>query len=136
MGAEHVPAAVRADVESRARGSAELVDRLVAGVGGALGSRAVYGEPVRQGDVTVVPVARVFYGFGGGTDPGAGGRDGLGAGGSARPLGFIVLRDGQAEFRPIRTPAVAIVVPLALIAGATAARIVGTVMRHRGAARR
>lgn len=28
--------------------------------------RAVYGEPVRQGDTTVIPVAKVAFGFGAG----------------------------------------------------------------------
>ena len=38
---------------------AELFDR-------SLSIRQVYGEPVRHGDVTVIPVAQVAFGFGGG----------------------------------------------------------------------
>jgi uncharacterized spore protein YtfJ len=44
---------------------AELIER-------SLGIRHVYGEPVTQGDTTVIPVAKVTYAFGAG-------------GGSARP---------------------------------------------------
>ena len=46
--------------------------------------RSVFGEPVERGDRTVVPVARVSYGFGGGfgqSDGGNNGGDGDGGGG-------------------------------------------------------
>ena len=50
---------------------AELLER-------SLGIRHVYGEPVRHGDTTVVPVARVAYAFGagGGQAPGPRGKSG------------------------------------------------------------
>jgi uncharacterized spore protein YtfJ len=46
---------------------AELLER-------SLGIRHVYGEPVQRGDTTVIPVAKVAYGFGagGGKGPGHG----------------------------------------------------------------
>lgn len=89
-----------------------LVNSLAARVGGFASASAVYGEPVDQDGVTVVPVARVRWGFGSGagldTDNGSGEPDFGGGGGggvSARPIGFIELRDGEAEFRPIKDPA-------------------------------
>ncbi|HEY5545609.1 MAG TPA: spore germination protein GerW family protein [Gemmatimonadaceae bacterium] len=39
----------------------------------SLNIRHVYGEPVQQGDTTVIPVAKVTYGFGAGGGRGPGG---------------------------------------------------------------
>ncbi len=103
-------AAVR---ESEAAATAPLtgfIDRLVERVGGRASAKAVFGEPVERGGTTVIPVAKVRYAFGGGA--GSGGKEdedtndqGQGAGGggmvSAQPLGFIEIREGQAEFRPL-----------------------------------
>lgn len=44
---------------------AELLDR-------SLSIRHVYGEPVHNGEITVIPVARVAYGFGAGGGRGPG----------------------------------------------------------------
>lgn len=46
-----------------------------------LSIRTVYGEPVRQGETTIIPVAKVAFGFG------AGGGRGLNRGGLATPSG-------------------------------------------------
>lgn len=69
---------------------------------------AVFGAPVTEGGITVVPVARARWGVGGGSgrrsartgEP----REGGGGGGGMRvdPVGFVVLRGEDAEFRPIR----------------------------------
>lgn len=90
-----------------------LVNSLAARVGGFASASAVYGEPVDQEGVTVVPVARVRWGFGSGAGMGADdngtGEPDFGGGGAgmvgAHPIGFIELRDGEAEFRPIKDPA-------------------------------
>ncbi|MEV4474084.1 spore germination protein GerW family protein [Nonomuraea sp. NPDC049504] len=66
----------------------------------------VFGEPVRHGDVVVIPVARVAQGGGGGHGRGTGerGDEGGGSGGgfgySATPAGVFVLKDGEALWRP------------------------------------
>jgi uncharacterized spore protein YtfJ len=63
---------------------------------------------VSQDGLTVVPVARARWGFGGGHGfrPGAQGarREGGGGGGGMRvdPVGIVVIRGHDAEFRPIR----------------------------------
>jgi uncharacterized spore protein YtfJ len=68
------------------------------------GAGAVYGDPVERGGVTVIPVARTIWTFGGGSggvpnseQGGAGG----GGGGITMPVGYIRIRDGKASFRPI-----------------------------------
>ena len=72
--------------------------------GAAAKAATVFGEPVERDGITVIPVAKARWGFGGGV-----GRrrdeDGGGGGGGAQvtPVGFIELKNGAAEFRPIRT---------------------------------
>ncbi|MEU6712014.1 spore germination protein GerW family protein [Nonomuraea purpurea] len=68
--------------------------------------KRVFGEPIQQGDVIVVPVARIAQGGGGGqgTKAGEKGEEGGGSGGgfgfSAAPAGVYVIKDGDAQWRP------------------------------------
>jgi uncharacterized spore protein YtfJ len=73
---------------------------------------AVYGKPVKQGDIVVIPAAEVmsFMGFGigsgSGMDPAtqAGGGGGGGGGGGrvlARPAAVIVIENGQVRVEPV-----------------------------------
>ncbi|SDJ83301.1 Sporulation protein YtfJ (Spore_YtfJ) [Nonomuraea maritima] len=68
--------------------------------------KRVFGEPVRHGDVVVIPVARIAQGGGGGQGQGRGdkGDEGSGSGGgygfAATPAGVFVLKDGDAIWRP------------------------------------
>ena len=71
--------------------------------------RSVYGDPIEAAGKTIVPVARVAYGFGGGfgrggDETGEGGPDeegatgqggGVGAGVSARPVGVVEIDGGE-----------------------------------------
>ncbi len=87
----------------------DLIDSFLGGlarrVGLKAGARNVFGEPVERDGVTVIPVAKVRYGFGGGMGEGEDG-DGMGQGGGggvmASPTGFIEVRQGGATFTPIR----------------------------------
>lgn len=68
-------------------------------------AKQVYGEPVERDGTTIIPVAKVQWGFGGGgIGHGPAERGGGGGGVRAFPTGFIELRDGHAEFRPIDDP--------------------------------
>lgn len=68
--------------------------------------RTVYGDPIEKGEKTVVPVARVAFGFGGGFgqshDVEATGGDseggGLGGGSVATPVGALEITDGRTRF--------------------------------------
>jgi uncharacterized spore protein YtfJ len=85
-----------------------LGDRLQAGAS----VRNVYGDPVELHGRTVIPVARIGYGFGaggrasggkgGGSEPGA---SGGGAGLSARPVGVLEIAAGRTRFIPFVDPA-------------------------------
>jgi len=82
---------------------------------------AVFGKPVQQGDVTIIPVAQVGYTFGAGAGygrsaeeapggSGAGEVAGSGAGsggggmGRARPVGFIRIAPDGVTYEPIMDP--------------------------------
>ncbi len=93
------------------RAATSLLDRIANRLGTYARSDAVFGDPVTQDGITVIPVAKVRWGFGGGA--GAGGDDGKdgedygeggggGGGVSATPVGYIEISDGRAEFRPIK----------------------------------
>lgn len=85
-----------------------LVDRLQVGAS----VRNVYGDPVQVGDRTVIPIARVSYGFGAGgrasgkekTDPKHGGSGG-GGGFSARPIGALEITKAGTRFIAFVDPA-------------------------------
>ena len=83
-----------------------FTERLAERVGAAARASAVFGEAVDGQGVTVIPVARAKWGFGGGSgvredQQGTGG----GGGTSVSPVGFIELRAGEARFRRIHNRA-------------------------------
>ena len=69
-------------------------DRFIGTMAEKLGAVAraatVFGEPVERDGITVIPVAKARWGFGGG-------------GVQVTPVGFIEIKDHAANFRPIRT---------------------------------
>jgi uncharacterized spore protein YtfJ len=81
-------------------------------IGDTLGSTAtvksIFGEPIHVNGKTVVPVAKVAYGFGGGFGAGKHGEhadrqgEGGGGGGGVRafPAGALEITEGQTRFIP------------------------------------
>lgn len=77
---------------------------------------AVFGEPVTENGITVIPVADVFFGMGFGYGRGpageASGEDaaeessggGAGGGGRARPVGVVRISEKGARFEPVVDP--------------------------------
>lgn len=97
--------------EAASRRADGLIEGLASRVGLRASVNAVFGDAVTHDGVTIIPVAKVRWGFGGGSGRGVGAKDegidtGEGAGGGggvmASPLGYIEIRNGQAEFRRIR----------------------------------
>lgn len=117
--------------------AAEILEGLAEKLGGRASVSAVFGEPVARAGITIIPVARVGFGFGGGVGGRRGHSDiaqggGGGGGASAAPAGYIEITDGNAVFKPIRDPLVDVVVPLVtLVAGLTAPRMVRRLLRRR-----
>ena len=74
-------------------------DDILTRVGGQLGIRRVFGEPIERDGVTVVPVAVSVGGGGGGTTPDDQGSGG-GFGGIVRGIGVYTISNGQVRFIP------------------------------------
>jgi hypothetical protein len=111
------------------RGPDELLERLIEAIGGRAGVDTVFGTPVERGEVTVIPVARIRWGVGGGSGGMEDGREvapaasGSGGGGGviADPVGYVELGPGGATFKPIGQPMPS---PLFLLASGVTAAIV------------
>jgi uncharacterized spore protein YtfJ len=86
----------------------EFLARLAERVGARFDASNVFGTPVERDGVTVIPVAAIRFGLGGGggSDPQKG-QDGEGGGaaGSASATGYIELKDGRSRFVPVIRPA-------------------------------
>lgn len=109
--------------DARAASEPGLIERLIVAAGGRGGAQAVFAPPVERGGVTVIPVARVRWGAGGGRgwSPEQGEGSGGGAGVIADPVGYVEVTDQGAVFRPIERP---LANPLVLLAGAVGIAIV------------
>jgi len=69
-------------------------------------AKLVYGDPVSVGGKTVLPVAAVRYGFGGGSgsNPEKAAHGGGGGGGlTAKPLGVVEVTELQTRFIPFNS---------------------------------
>ena len=82
-----------------------FVERLAEKLGMSANSSTIYGEAVERNGVTVIPVSKAMYGFGGGTGAKPDG-EGSGAGGGIAiiPVGYIEMKEGSTRFRTIRDP--------------------------------
>lgn len=109
--------------DGRAASEPGLVERIIEAAGGRAGAQAVFAPPVERGGVTVIPVARVRWGAGGGRgwSPEQGEGTGGGAGAMADPAGYVEITDQGATFRPIERP---LANPLLLLAAAVGTAIV------------
>ncbi|MFC6355286.1 hypothetical protein [Luethyella okanaganae] len=96
----------------------------------SIGVKSVYGEPVEVDGVTVMPVALVQYGFGGGSaDEGADAGSGGGGGGLSIPIGAYVKRDGALRFEPNVISLLAVGIPFVCVAGHALARVIHALKR-------
>jgi uncharacterized spore protein YtfJ len=64
--------------------------------------KRVFGEPIQQDGITVIPAAVVLGGGGGGGGTDANANEGSGGGFAvhARPIGVYVIKDGDVRFEP------------------------------------
>lgn len=116
------PGNAKREAQESVGGDANFVAAMLADrVGHRAGVGAIFGEPVERDGVTVIPVGRVRWGFGGGGGEGgpAGEKsEGSGGGGGvmASPAGYIQISGGTAEYRRIGLP----LSPGMVLAGAVA----------------
>ncbi|WP_419819106.1 hypothetical protein [Glaciibacter flavus] len=91
------------------------------------GVQAAYGDPVELGGSTIIPVALVWYGFGGGSVDEATGDSKLatmkgigsggGGGGYSVPIGAYISRGGITRFDPNIIALLAVGIPFVASAG-------------------
>jgi uncharacterized spore protein YtfJ len=118
---------IRAEL-SRDTEALDFMQRLGERVGLISRAAAIFGDPVEREGVTVIPVAKATWGFGGGSGGEAANQgSGGGGGGVVRPIGFIEVKNGDARF--VRTRDLR---QTALVVGATAG-LVGLLTRRRSA---
>lgn len=89
-------------------GAIALLQSLKESVSVQASVKSIYGEPVTAQGKTVIPVAKIMYGFGAGAGTGGVGDtsargEGGGGGGGVRaiPVGAIEISDQQTRFVPI-----------------------------------
>ncbi|MGH2585437.1 MAG: spore germination protein GerW family protein [Dehalococcoidia bacterium] len=119
---------VQQQVDRAANGSSDaFLQRLADTLGAKASAGVAYGPAVERDGVTVIPVAKVRWGFGGGGGSGHAvtriGADGTGGAGGTlvSPIGYITIRRGEAEFHRIKEPVPAWMLPPALLAGTLSA---------------
>ena len=98
---------IRPATELPRRRTDDILTTLADRLGGRFTASTVFGSPVEREGVTVIPVATVRFGLGGGggEDP-SGGQSGEGGGGagSGTPAGYIEIKDGRSRFVPLVHP--------------------------------
>jgi uncharacterized spore protein YtfJ len=109
----------------------ELFQSLV----GQANAKSIYGEPILAGGKTIVPVAAIRYGFGGGSGrKGERNEEGFGGGGGfvGKPVGVIEITDDHTRFIPIhRHRSIAYSAAIGFGLGLLAARRVGVPSERR-----
>ncbi|MDJ0324516.1 hypothetical protein QMG61_12190 [Cryobacterium sp. PH31-AA6] len=95
------------------------------------GVKTAYGDPVQVDGISLVPVALVYYGFGGGegdsVDNGAG--SGGGGGGMSLPIGAYVKSGGSLRFEPNVISLLAVGIPFVWVAGKAISRVIRALKR-------
>ena len=92
-------------------GMKEIFESLTETIHGTSGVKAVYGEPVEAQGKTIIPVAKVAYGFGGGCCEPKGNKGnskegnegdcgGMGGGVAVKPVGIIEVTKADSRFIP------------------------------------
>ncbi len=107
------------------------IQELIRSLVNQAGAKVVYGEPISAEGNTIVPVAKVRYGFGGGSgrkgsehvNEGGGGGGGM----VAYPIGYIELSSAGTRYVPVvEFPSVSLAVGVGLCLGL----LVGNLLRR------
>jgi uncharacterized spore protein YtfJ len=107
-----------------------LVERIAHLINVHADAKQVFADPVERDGTTIIPVAKIQWGFGGGgLGHGALERGGGGGGVRAMPAGFIVIRDGEAEFRRYRDTSDFAVIGAVALAGFVMGVVIGRGLR-------
>lgn len=82
-----------------------FIDTLLEKMKTTIKTDSVVGDPITVGDITILPIAKVTFGFGAGGEDlekskGFGG--GSGGGATIMPIGFLVIKNGEVNLVPVR----------------------------------
>lgn len=93
--------AAASNVQNQQNGIELLASSMVEKIFGELNGNFVVGDPIKAGDMILIPLCSVEVTFGGGL----GGSPAVGGGGMGKvivkPLGFLSVKDGKAQFIPL-----------------------------------
>ena len=94
----------------------EMMSTTMEKIRSMMDANTIIGDPIQTGEVTLIPVSRLSFGFAsGGSDfvtknqkPGAENTFGGGSGASAKmePVAFLIIKDGVTRMVPVAVPAV------------------------------
>lgn len=80
-----------------------LIERVMGELHRIVQTETVVGEPLRSGDVTLIPVSRISFGFGAGGGQEGKGQSGTGGGATVEPIAFIVIdAEGKVQVLTLR----------------------------------
>lgn len=91
----------------------DSLEGLLSGLSNLLSTKTVVGEPITMGDVTLVPIVDVMFGFGGGSGTGGmnqaprggqcdcGSGSGGGGGGRVAPKALVMIKNGEVSVLPL-----------------------------------
>ena len=74
----------------------DLIERVMGELHRIVKTETVIGEPVRAGDLTLIPVSKISFGFGAGGGQEGRGQSGTGGGATVEPIAFVVV-DGEGK---------------------------------------
>lgn len=83
----------------------KILDTVLTTLDKHLTTKSVIGEPLTVGDVTMIPVMDLMFGYGGGAGEGkdekdSGGGGGGGAGARLAPKALVVIKNGEVQVLP------------------------------------
>ena len=80
-----------------------LIERVMGELHRIVQTETVVGEPVKAGDVTLIPVSKISFGFGAGGGQEGKGQSGTGGGAMVEPIAFVVIdADGRTQILTLK----------------------------------
>ena len=70
-----------------------LIERVLGELHRIVQTETVVGKPVQSGNITIIPVAKISFGFGAGGGQEGKGQRGTGGGASVEPIAFLIVNE-------------------------------------------
>ena len=80
-----------------------VIERVMGELHRIVRTETVVGDPVQAGELTLIPVSKISFGFGAGGGQEGKGQSGTGGGATVEPIAFLVIDGtGNVEIMPLR----------------------------------